>query len=276
MWLGLGTCFLMFWFAGRWFEVPYPPREAGALLLQQMPVGALLLAGVVLGACVLLATLITSTVHFDAGLACATFGLSALSIRGGLMRDNLFAANGPGIYLTMALELVILFGFVAGGWVMLRGMAGLGAVRIEPSDAGITPPEPLDQRLLATLTQVVVMAILMMILSQSDQKAQALASVGIAAFLGALGAHQFVPARPSLWFWLGPLVVGLLGYIGTYFNSSGWSIGEARGMFAPLARPQPLDYASMGPAGAIMGYWVSQRWHRGRAASEEDHLAPAR
>jgi hypothetical protein len=276
MWLGLGSCFALFWFAGVRFDVPYPPSETGALLLQQTPIAALFVAGVALLVCVVLGSIITSTVHFDAGLVCAAFGLSALSMRGGPMRDNLFAANGPGVYLTLALELLILYGFIAAGWGLLRAVSRVGLVRAEHGDSDLHPSEPLDQRLLATLTQVVVMSILMMILSQSDQKAQALASVGIAAFLGALAAHQFVPARPSLWFWIGPLAVGLLGYLGTYFNPGGWSIGEARGMFAPLARAQPLDYASFGPAGAIMGYWVSRRWHRGRVAGEDDNLAAAR
>src|SRR5262245_65668565 len=50
---------------------------------------------------------------------------------------------------------------------------------------------------------------------------------------------------PSLWFWLGPLVVGVLGYVLQYFAPTDWMIGDARGFFAPLARPMPLDYAGL-------------------------------
>ena len=42
-------------------------------------------------------------------------------------------------------------------------------------------------------------------------------------------------------------------------------IGLSRGsLLAPLSRPLPLDYASVGPAGALIGYWMSRRWHRTR------------
>jgi hypothetical protein len=32
--------------------------------------------------------------------------------------------------------------------------------------------------------------------------------------------------------------------------------GRVTGVFAPLARPLPLDYASFGTAGALLGYWM--------------------
>jgi hypothetical protein len=35
---------------------------------------------------------------------------------------------------------------------------------------------------------------------------------------------------------------------------------------APLARPLPIDYATAGPAAALLGYWVSRRSHRQRVS----------
>ena len=33
-----------------------------------------------------------------------------------------------------------------------------------------------------------------------------------------------------------------------------------------LGRPLPVDYASVGVAGSLLGYWTSRRWHH-----EKDH-----
>jgi hypothetical protein len=215
--------------------------------------------------------MIAGSVQHDAGLVAATFGLAGLSMRGGPMRENLFVAAGPRVYLGFAIEVIILFWLVALGWMTLRLLTRWRLARPEGHATGSPDEhdEPLDQRLLATLTHIIIMSMLMMILCQSDQKAQVLASVLISAMLASMGAHQFVATSPSIWFWSGPLAVALLGYVGTYFSPSGWNIGVARGVFAPLARPQPLDYASWGVAGAIMGYWISRRWHRARHAAEE-------
>ena len=32
------------------------------------------------------------------------------------------------------------------------------------------------------------------------------------------------------------------------------------GILPALARPLPLDYATAGTAGALMGYWTSRKW----------------
>jgi hypothetical protein len=130
--------------------------------------------------------------------------------------------------------------------------------------------EPLDQKLLAAVAQVVVTMIVMMLICQSDAKIQTLASVGIASYVAALVAHYFIATGPSAWFCVGPLVVGLIGYISQYLSPSDWMIGDVHGVFAALARPLPLDYASLGTAGALMGYWTSRQWHRERLESDQE------
>jgi len=101
-----------------------------------------------------------------------------------------------------------------------------------------------------------------------------LAAVFVASLLATLLAYSFAPVRPSVWFWMGPLVVGVIGYASGYVNwgrggPSLWKAGLASGFFAPLARPLPLDYASLGPAGAILGYWVSRGWQRAKELEAE-------
>ena len=179
------------------------------------------------------------------------------------MRFVLFGATSPAVYLLLALELAVLFAIAAGGWLLLRRLLAAGGLHDDPP----TPDEadePLDQKLLATAAHAMVMIVLMMLLSQSDTKAQALASVGLSSYLASLAAHHFVPTRPSAWFWAGPLLVGLIGYISQYIAPGDWMIGDARGFFGSLARPLPLDYASLGTAGAILGYWTSRQWQQAR------------
>lgn len=270
LWTGVIVCTLIFWIGGAYFDVPLLPREAGSLLAQPAPVTSTMIAGILLLACVIVASAIAGSQQFEAGLMCATVGLAALSMRAGPMRETLFLANGPAIYLRLAVELAILFAFVAAGFLIVVALGQVRFVKHElPVSDSDDVDEPLDQRLLALLTHVVVMAMLMMLLCQSDDKAQVLASVGVSSILAALAAHQFVATRPSTWFFAGPLVVGVAGYLLTYFGGApGWKVGQVRGMFAPLARPLPLDYASFGTAGAIIGYWTSRRWHRGRMLAE--------
>jgi hypothetical protein len=52
-----------------------------------------------------------------------------------------------------------------------------------------------------------------------------------------------------------------------YVSPGDWQIGQAG---VPLARALPLDYASAGPAGAILGYWMSRRWQRAGTLEEEE------
>jgi hypothetical protein len=105
------------------------------------------------------------------------------------------------------------------------------------------------------------MALCMSRLAWTDAKGQALASVGLSAFAGAVAAHLLFPVRRSRWLWTGPLLVGLAGYVLSFFFCDNlWRIGQLQWLLGPLARPLPLDYASMGPAGALLGMWMAQRW----------------
>ena len=40
--------------------------------------------------------------------------------------------------------------------------------------------------------------------------------------------------------------------------------GLGAGQMSPLGRALPLDYASVGPAGAMLGYWISRGWERAK------------
>jgi hypothetical protein len=166
----------------------------------------------------------------------------------------------------MTFELILLFLGIGVAWLILFKGSRAGWLPAEPI---VVEHEPLDQKLLALLMHVIVMIVAMLLLCRSDQKPQTLAAVAIAAYVASLAAHQFVPIQPSGWFLAGPLVVGLIGYIAQYFNAGNWwMIGDPMGYFSALARPLPLDYASLGVAGTLLGYWTSLRWRQNAAPDE--------
>lgn len=242
-------------------HVPLEFGMTGSLLGQPGWMAALLVGVITLVGGAVLASIFTAWIYYEGGLFCAGIALAGLSIRIGTMRYAIFHTGRASLFLTASVELLILAAGLFVSWMILRGMSQVGLlvaeVRLDPAE----PDRSLDQKLLSTAAQVALMIVGMLLLCQTDTKAQTIASVGLSAFLGALGAHYFLPNRPSIWFWIAPIIVGLLGYLIQYFNPGDLSIGDVRGFFAPLARPIPLDYAGIGTAGSLLGYWTSQRWH---------------
>lgn len=260
--LGSLVCGLLAMGLSKVLRIPSEPGFSATLILQNSPLIAIGLAWLLAIGGTLLGAIFTIRLHYDAGLFCTGVGLAVLSLRCGPMKYTLFHAGGAGVFLTLVIELVLLWIAVVIGWAMLRQMAHRGILTAEVILDPTEPDLSIDQKVLATMSQAMLMVILLLLLCQSDSKPQVLASVGLAAFLGTLGSHQFVATRPSIWFWSAPILVGIFGYVMQYFTpSTDWMIGDVRGFFAPLARPMPLDYVSFGTAGSIMGYWTSQQWH---------------
>lgn len=272
--IGSVACIVVFlWLSGA-FGIPAHPYSQGSLLAQPSPIAALLVTLVALVACVLLASVVASVVHFDAGLFCATIGLLGLSVRVGPLRYVLMYSRGPHVFLTLCAELLLLFAFVGIAWGVLWALRGRGFLTSDVTRDGLHPEDDKPgHHILATLTQAVTTAILVLLLAQTDEKAQVIAAVGVASMLGTLAAYSLFPVSPSAWYWVGPLAVGLLGYGFAYVNADAtWTMGKVSGPFAPLGRPLPLDYAGAGTAGALLGYWTSRRWQR----IKEAEMAEAR
>jgi hypothetical protein len=257
--LGTLACMLLFWAAARQFGIPAAPGHSGSLL-QQPNVGvAVVLTALVFVAAVFVGTTFTARVHRDAGLFCACLGLAVLSGRAGAMRYVLFEASGRSVYLMLAGETLLLGALLAAAWIGIDRF--LGPSRSSPlTDSPGNSPG--DAKYFTTIMQVLLMIALMSVLAQTDSKAQAMAAVGASALLASLAANWFAAASPSPWLWAGPIIVALVGYISCYFHPAGMEVGRTSGYFAALARPLPLDYASVGVAGSLLGYWTSTRWHQ--------------
>lgn len=256
-------CFALFYWTGGQFHIPPYAGHTASLLQQNSPIVALLMTAVMLALCVLIGTLIGGPVRADAGLMAGAFGLIALSYRGWPMKYVLFGAAGPSVYLLLALESALLLAMLILAWwiirrQLLRGAAGAADPVLSPD----TEDDTLNQRLLACAMQTVIMILTMLVLARSDAKLQALASAGVAAWLGTVGAYVLFPVRPSIWYWIGPGLVAIVGYVFAWFGASDeWRIGVAAG---PLARALPLDYLGAGVVGALLGYWTSRKWQHHR------------
>jgi hypothetical protein len=254
---------VIFVFGSRWFGMPDVVGYDGSLLNQPNPVTACLAIALLLLIGTLVGTVIAGAVRFEAGLLAAGCGLAAVSERCGTMQTVILESGAnDSIYMAMVLHLLILAVFLLGLWALLWGLGRMNwvvctqgtAEELDPSDSA-----PVS-RITALAAQVVTTGIFMMFLCQSETKNQALASVGIASFLGAVISYKYSPVRPSIWYWSGPLIVGVIGYtLAATGQDANLAIGSPTGTFAALARPLPIDYASLGPAGAILGYWTMRK-----------------
>ncbi len=258
--LGALLSFVLFWWAGRIFEIPVHPNHAASMLQQASPAVALSVTAMVLLVSTVLGTLIAGRIHYNSGLLIATLGLTALSIRGGTMRDVLLWANGrwpqrPAIFLKMILELVALFAPIALMWLWLDSskISWLGRPETEEEKHERSWPHVAA----ALGVQLVVMAAIMLFLAMSDGKKQVLFSLILAGFFATgIAEAQFARARAGAWYWVGPLLLGVAGYVIAYFHPHDWATGNLQDTFAGWARALPLDYASAGAAGSLLGYWV--------------------
>lgn len=253
------VCGLAFWWAGEFLRVPArPPFEVSLFQQPGAGKGVAVVAAVVLsigGAAV--GHLLAGRWWGYAGPFAAAVGLATWSCRGGPSRYVYFhadsAGTGRGIFFLLAVEQLALAAAAGAAWMfVLRRADKRRAPRANPPGRGIAG------KVQAVATQAVATACVVLILCQTDTKKCALASVFVAAFVAtALTEHWFKDEHALRWYWAGPLAAGVLGYLLNAFTAdpAGIATGRLTGLFAALARPLPLDYASLGAAGALVGHW---------------------
>lgn len=251
-------------------------RGFSASVLQQgSPARGALAAGVAIVAGTIVTMLLARRIRPDAGLFCAALGLLYFRFQGSSTRFAIFSGGGRAAYLTLAIELAILSAVLLAAFALLYSAVRSGVLADDATADGCTMEvEKFDQKLLCTLTVAVVTTAVMMILCQSDRPGQAIWAVFIASFAGTWCAFRFIPVVPSVWYWTGPLIAGIAGYLFTY--SRGYQdaeIGQPLGYLGALARAMPLDYASVGVAGSLIGYWGGRRHHRIKVEEAEAEAA---
>jgi hypothetical protein len=242
----------IFWVLGNLAGVPAERRFQASLLSQPSPILAVVVVFIGLVACSILLHLIEGADEPEIPLLGAVAGLATLSWHGGTMTALL--QNSPlAVFPTLAAETVLLGAMIFGCWQLL--------VRLSRSVE--LPPEDLQSCLMCAATAALVMSVAMYFLCQTDSKKQVMAAVGISAFAGAAAAYSAFSVRWVGCYLAAPLLVGIGGYLLAYFSPGDWHIGHTG---QPLAYPLPLDYASFGTVGTLLGYWTAQKW---KHASED-------
>jgi hypothetical protein len=246
-----------YWLLGSLLGIPVFRGYDASLLRQPAPVLVLVVVAVGVAASAAVGTILTGGSRLEAGVFTAAFGMCALSLRGGPMRHTLLDAASPSVFPLLAIEVVLLFAMLGVVWRVMLMLRRQGMLQKDEFQEGIEDQdEPLSQRLLALAMQVVMMGVLMLILSQTDQKLQVLAAVGISSWAATALSWQIFPTRASVWYWTGPLLVAMAGYLMAWWSPDGWQIGLVP---HALARPLPLDYVSFGVPGALLAHWAYAR-----------------
>lgn len=249
---------VIFYHAARWLPWPSEPGFRGSLAQPPVALGGFFVAIILLVVCTFAGTFVAGKRWFLAGLMTATAGLGTWSVRGGTMAAVLFNAQNSGanqtVFLQMLGELIVFFGVIAALWNLIwnadRGTKAIAA------DVTTSAKDESRSTGAALLAQSAIMLIVMLILTVTPMKKQVLTSVFLAGVISTgISETFFADRRAGRWYWIAPLLVGVIGYIAGYFSPAGLDTGDLQGALAPLTRVLPLDYASMGCAGVLFGYW---------------------
>lgn len=254
--------FALFWWAGKWLGVPAHPGYEGSLLRQPTAGGtatAVAAAAVLYLGVAAVVTLLARRQWVYTGLLAASAGLAAWSFRGGPVRFVLLAPDnagvGAGAFYTLAAETLILGLIVGIGWLVVLPRVAGDATADEP-----LIPRPPPGTLQAVLSQAAFVAVGVLLLVPNGEKKQAAFGVLVACFIAtAVAQHFYHDERVARWFWAGPVIVGVVGYLVNAFGPDATlavETGRLTGTFGALARPLPLDYAGAGMVGVLMGYWI--------------------
>ena len=271
-WLALAgvaaLCAMIFSYVARMLGWPEFPGSCGSILAGALPAGGIATAVVAMFLCIILATLLLGRLEYEIGLFAACIGLAALAVRGGTAGALLRTAGHPQVYRIELFETVLLLVVTGLGWQLLSLLSKFGWLAPEMTEPAGDGKGVLPRQIMAALVQAIVTGLLMFLLARSNNMKQVMAAVAIASVLGSIAAHQSFPVRPSVPFWVGPFLTGIAGYGWAVASPGQWAIGLPAN---PLAAATPLQYASVGTAGAIMGYWASRQWRAGANESESSN-----
>jgi hypothetical protein len=265
-WLLVAICVVAYFATSFFFGSVMPlfrtPGFGGSLLADASPIISLTITFVWVSIVFAVAAFAGRSVRPDVGLFAVAVAFFAIRRTGGMTRDVYLAHPTGAVLQALAFELValgVMFGvlFFATRQLVLHGIlfddATLDGVRAKP--------EPLGQRFVATFAHFIVFCVIVLTVLRGDERMQVTAILAIASLLASICAVRLVPATPSAFFWLGPIIAGIVGYCVTvWVGTNNLVIGEPGGYCAGLARGLPLDFASAGVGGAIYGYWIGRGW----------------
>jgi hypothetical protein len=263
-------CVVLVWEVATHLGIPPVARLQGSLIEQPQPPLAFIVACVLYIVSVIIGILIAGRSWFFAGVFTGAIALATLSVRCGPMQYVLFNAAALGdtkrIFLKLLAEHSLLFVPVAATWTFFWRRYAAAVARATPQETD--PLKPLDKPVESTVddspsaifgalvAQIVTTGLLTMFLAVTTAKKQVAVAVLIGTFSGtALGEYLFPNRKAALWYWIGPFLVGAVGYVAAFIYAGAATIGTAQGPLANLANATPLDFAGAGMIGVLMGYW---------------------
>ncbi len=110
--------------------------------------------------------------------------------------------------------------------------------------------------ILAIIIQAAVMSFCEVVFfCNPGAKKQVMSGVALSAFLGTLAAYQIAPLASGVFYWIGPMFVGLLGYLAAYSAAGnqppqGWLVLVCDPTGPPLAATRPPRCRWITPASA--------------------------
>lgn len=117
---------------------------------------------------------------------------------------------------------------------------------------------------------ILIATVLLLVLLQSSERGQVIAGIFISFVVAVLASHQKFPTPFAFVAWSAPMLTAILFYIlsaATVVDSS----AVATGRLHAYALGLPVDWMTAGGAGAVLGFWVSERIHELRHI--ESHMS---
>jgi hypothetical protein len=273
-----------------WYVISPADSEMGlTFLLNDQPlisawIGILLLSLVssVLG------TVISGRRLPEAGMLVGCVGLAALVARGGTMQDVLAyhagtdEASRQKLMLLMMVDTGLWAAILVANWLAVTAafrwlwkapfhfqLTG-GQSSAKPSD-GKAPDTAEHARAGWLASGATAIAALFLMYTAFGRQAEAPVLRGQifgALFLGfwviVMAVRYFVAIHDSRWYAAAPLLVALAAFALGYFNADmSWALPPFRELASTpphmLARALPVEYLTVGLAGAIMGFWSGEK-----------------
>jgi capsular exopolysaccharide synthesis family protein len=172
--------------------------------------------------------------------------LAAVTLNGGAI-NTLWSSQQHAAITSSTAQTILLFATLLFGWSVVRRTRMAGPLNI-------ADPIVASDVALAVFAQASAMSAMMILLSHWHSKGECLAVIAFSSCLATMLAYWMAPLRSSLCFWLSPFAVALFGYLCAAASAQGIHVS----MLMALARPMPLDYASMGTIGAMLGFWIAR------------------
>jgi len=256
-------CYVVWYYIYKTCGLPNIP-QISSLLLHQGFVGVVVTA-ILMPVLAVTCTAGLGRIRPEAGVFCATLGLLALPTHGGDIRNALLDAGSYNVFLTMAIEQILLWIIVGGSLLAAESLGHRLHAKFTETEEG----ETTSDRLTVIGSQAAAVLILMAFVGQSPVKGQAMVGLGVAAMGSAILIHQSYKLAGAFWYVTGTMLAGLVAYLWGRFIQSGADIGDVSGWLAGPARSLPLHYASIGVAGTIYGYWISMTWEETKQLPSE-------